>query len=962
MANTGSEKWAFAISAEKKWTAKARRDVRKIAETERSYERIFFITSRHARAKDRGRLEDELSQTYGIPVTIHDRTWIVDEVVEKDRLDLAFNFLGAGQAVPGGAKLGPNDYSRTQQLEDLEKEIQDPTAFHGMEMQLASEALVAAKLSRNLERARTETDGRFARAIDLAEKYGTYRQKLEANYEHIWTAFWWFNDIDFLLSHYDAFEARAIESDNAVDLEWLGNLHQLLVNCITHNHASIEDTKLWERVQRLEAKLQALADDPERPNNRLEARSGLLRIRLNNTMLKGELDALPSLWNDYAAIVDAARGLGEFNFQTLVEFIEVVGNVAGNDPAYNALIEKCAELVAERTSESEAALMYLNRAKKLDLDDNFDMIRWLGKAAVGLSKHEYSDELIEATQLLSLAYRSAGLLWAARASCAMATATMFIEGERTNHIPVALVPTMKLWAWISLELGHLPDFLHNIQLLNGFLAGLPLDDESKSRVQKDLQEFDIAIGSLLLNLDESELTQLTRLPDLLGGLGLHMARMALLYAMGHIEILRTDGSIPAEESDEDILDLMTQMKNQPVSQDAAIPLVLNAEGTQSLQTSILGMRVVVEFESSELISLAETILGVLETFFATAIEQRVAPHTEHYRVVLMLGDGFSEPEVESDPSEMKTIVRWPSSLAVTNYGKADEIRTALLVIAAHVLATGCSTSESEGLLERLFDNEAVLHRIAIIIASPNSYKRLFRQAFSRLSDWNEHNPEMYEIRDSRPIVPVTERKADPGEVGSSPNDSPPRSHKALGVRSVIDLQTWNKAVWRGCGFLHTGPDLPPIMLLLFEDEAAGRKIFERWRERFGEQDEADEIAISFIRELPEQSPHHYIAQITSRLPDETDPAHAKLVTSPIRSLMVTPPNSDNLDRFLAAYQRFGVYAIAPGIMPTKPDTPPEVEFDLAIQKRMLDVKNAAEVDENEAAAISLQMHERHTDR
>lgn len=957
LAKTGSEKWAFAISAEKKWTVKARSDVAKIVETERNYERIFFITSRHARAKDRARIEDELTKAYGIPVTIHDRTWIVDEVIEKERLDLAFNFLNVGQPVSDGTRLGPNDYSRTQQLEDIEKDIQNPAAFDGMEMQLASEALVAAKLSRNLERPRIETDGRFMRAVDLAEKYGTYRQKLEANYEQVWTAFWWFNDIDFLLSHYDAFEERVIESDNAVDLEWLGNLHQLLVNSVTHNHISIEDAKLWERAQRLERRLQALADDPERPNNRLEARSAILRVQLNRVMLRGQRDALPQIWDEYAEIVQAARGLGEFSFQTLIDFIEVAGRVAGNNPAYNNLVEKCAELVAERTSESEAALMYLSRAKKLDFDDNFDMIRWLGKAVVGLSKQEYSEELVEAAHLLSLAYRSAGLLWASRASCAMAMTTMFIEGDRTNEIPVKVVPAMKMWAWISLELWHLPDFLHNIQLLNGFLAGLPLDDASKERVSHDLQELDIAIGSLLLNLDESQLVHMVKLPDLLEGLNLHMARLALLYALGHLDVLRADGSIPPEESDEGILELMAQMKGQLVSQSVEVPPVLNAEGPQSLQTTILGMQVVVEIEGAELISVAEAILGVLEAFFATVIERRIAPHTEQYRIVLTADDDLDEPEVTSEPFDMTTIVKWPRNLPVSSFDRVGEVRTGLVVIAAHVLATGCATPDSDGLIEGLFDDEAVLHRIAMITAFPNSYNRLFHKPYSQLSDWDEHNPQSYELMKSRPIIADGELKTsgDVGDKDKGPDLTLPKNHKMFDVRSVIDQQTWDKAVWRGCGFLQTDPNLPPIMMLLFQDQAAGHKIFERWRQRFGEKDEAEEIAISFIRQLPEQNPHHYIAQITSRVPVDADKMNAKVLTSPIRSLEVTPSNSENLNRFLAAYQKFGVYAIAPGIMPTIPNRPPEVGFDLAIEKRELEVKNAVEVNANDAAAISLQI-------
>jgi hypothetical protein len=60
--------------------------------------------------------------------------------------------------------------SRDQQLDDIEKALADLQTFTGMEMQRVTEALVAAKLSRNLERPRAETDGRFARAIRLGDQ------------------------------------------------------------------------------------------------------------------------------------------------------------------------------------------------------------------------------------------------------------------------------------------------------------------------------------------------------------------------------------------------------------------------------------------------------------------------------------------------------------------------------------------------------------------------------------------------------------------------------------------------------------------------------------------------------------------------------------------------------------------------------------------------------------------------
>jgi hypothetical protein len=121
-------------------------------DTGRSYDRIICVTSRLARAKDRARIEDELSKKYGVSVTIHDRSWIMKEVIENDRKDIAFNYLGIGEAKSDPLRLGPTDYSRTQQLAAIEKSLDDPEAFRGMERHRVTEALVAAKLSGRAQR------------------------------------------------------------------------------------------------------------------------------------------------------------------------------------------------------------------------------------------------------------------------------------------------------------------------------------------------------------------------------------------------------------------------------------------------------------------------------------------------------------------------------------------------------------------------------------------------------------------------------------------------------------------------------------------------------------------------------------------------------------------------------------------------------------------------------------------
>ena len=52
-ANSGQERWAFAFSAKETWKQKARDDVKGLIKTDRAYDRIIFVTSRFAKAKDR---------------------------------------------------------------------------------------------------------------------------------------------------------------------------------------------------------------------------------------------------------------------------------------------------------------------------------------------------------------------------------------------------------------------------------------------------------------------------------------------------------------------------------------------------------------------------------------------------------------------------------------------------------------------------------------------------------------------------------------------------------------------------------------------------------------------------------------------------------------------------------------------------------------------------------------------
>lgn len=953
---SAQERWAFAFSAKKGWSDKVRSDVKGIVETERNYKRIIFVTSRFARDKDRARIEDELSKKYGVPITIHDRSWIVKEIIENDRKDIAYNYLNVGEANDAPLRLGPTDYSRAQQLTDIEKSIDDPKAFEGMEQQRVTESLLAAKLSRNMERPRTETDGRFFRAIRLAEADGTYRQKLEAKYEHIWTAFWWFDDFQFLKNSYEEVETLALKSDHAINLEFLCNLLQLFMNSIIHNHISREECQFNERISRLKEALEKITADKDRPNNVLEAQTSLLIIRMNQAKLDEKHDdEWTNIWNGFSAVLEKASGLGEFKADRLVQMVEIAGNIAGNDPAYNALVEKTADFVSKRKSEAEGALILLKRAQKLDFDNNFEMIRLLGKAAIGLTKKEYADHLIEALQLLMLAYRSAGLLWAARASCAFLAASLIMESEEDGELPVSFVPTMKIWAWTALELRHIPDFLFAIQLLIGTLATLPLTDDSKDKVSEDIRELDLALGSLFLNLNEISLRKIENMPDILEALELFMARSALLYTLGHADVLRADGSLPEAESDEDVNHVFSILASQPVAQNMQGHLVLNAEGAQTLSTTILGMSVEINVEgSTQSILIAEAVLGSLEAFFATAIEQRITPHTEKLQLNVIENSEVSEPSFKMNAMDMTGTITWPTNLPPSSFENQSAIHQFWTEVSGHVLATCCIIEDAEGFLKKLYVDEAVHHRMSMVALASTSYHRVAARSISQISNWQEAIRQSYELRSERPSLKHIPLPNDENETESkSDKPSMPKNHRAYSVKSVIDIHAWDQAQWRGTAYAQVSPYQPPYIAFLFENEEGGRKIFERWRERFGAQDENEEIYLSIIQQLPEQSEHHYCIQITSKLPETGSLKTNQVMTMASRSLTMTPDNGTNLEKFLKSYRNFGAFYMLPALLDDSGI--PELVFDLAILKHDITVKFADDVGEHDLESMALRI-------
>ena len=959
-ANSGRERWAFAFSAKQTWKQKIRDDVQGLICTGRHYDRIICVTSRFAKSKDLAQLEKEMSEQAGIPVTILDRTWIVSQVIDHGRKDIAFHYLGVGNEITDTAKLGPTDYSRLQQLQDIESELSDADSYRGIDQHRVIDALVAANLSRGLERPRIETDGRFARAIRLADKHGSVHQQIETRYEQIRTAYWWFDDFAFLNNEYTKVEQLAEHAGHARTLGFLLDLGQFLFSSVTHGHLDRDACQLDSRIGRIVELLRAMAADGERPNNQLEAEVALHQIEMNQAWMEGDRKALSRVWRGLSDILDRAAGLGEFDADRFSKLIEVAEGIAEDDPAYSALIDKLADFVAARTGEAQGALVLLRRAEKLNLRRHFEMIRLLSKAAMHLTKKEHSTELADALCLLTIAYRSAGLLWAARATCVFALCTMIIDAENGERLPLRFAVVAKVWATLSLDLHHFPDFVVAMGLVKGATETFPFTEEDRVKFRRAAQDFEMIAGSQILNLSDAELARWTDWPDVFEHNQLIVPRTALLYALGYESVLRADGSIPSVETDEDVKAMLSILASQPAgAQGTPTGPILNArENKQVFSTTLLGMRVEVRTPGTDhAILAAELIVGSLEAFFATTIEHRVRPHIEEFAIDIVEDTAADQPRFAVDLDRMTGTLTWPSALPPTRFSDRALIRGLWIGIAAKLLDATCIIANSD-MIASLAEGERVFDRMALVTTSPNSYHRITGRYLTRQADLADCEVASYQPRLSRPVIEridlaamaAAKSRRSPEELRAP--EPAAESHRNLGIRSVIDVHLWDKARWRGAGFAPNEPGYPPFLALIFEDEAAATKIFERWRDRFGPYDEKDCIRLSVIRRLSDKDPFHYSIQLSANaLPGELEASQNIGVMT--RSMVVEPKSNDNLENFLGIYRRYGAYYLIPAIWHEGLEEPRFLTH-VPVLKRQLNVLDAVAVTDEQVEWVAFE--------
>lgn len=201
-----------------------------------------------------------------------------------------------------------------------------------------------------------------------------------------------------------------------------------------------------------------------------------------------------------------------------------------------------------------------------------------------------------------------------------------------------------------------------------------------------------------------------------------MPRTALLYALGYEDVLRVDGSIPGQESDEDVGRMLSMLASQPVGAvKTATGPIRNAPGEpQSLSTKLIGMELIVKTSGSDHALLAaEAIVGSLEAFFATSIEKRIMPHTERFVIEVTEDANVSDPAFTVDLDTMTGTLVWPADMPPAKISAQDVIRGLWIDVAAQVLGAAFFIPDSKRMIEEMTRGERVFERMCSSPARPS---------------------------------------------------------------------------------------------------------------------------------------------------------------------------------------------------------------------------------------------------
>jgi hypothetical protein len=399
------------------------------------------------------------------------------------------------------------------------------------------------------------------------------------------------------------------------------------------------------------------------------------------------------------------------------------------------------------------------------------------------------------------------------------------------------------------------------------------------------------------------------------------------------------------------------------------PINLLSDKYSSLKTVVMGCEIEVSFPNrTPFLELAETILSGLESILATVIVDHIAI-TEKKLVVEISADDDDEislgHEVNDAGRDLVFEVLCSSfSNRKLNVEGQEAIQKWLQGFLIDVFARVAQMSDYSTTMETMFAEDLVLQRAVPFSSCFTALCNVFGD------DASGSIAEIFEMPKQRDFPLIRKEKWDaefPKDTGKTtridrlvpgkgiPNtdkfDPERTKHRDYKHQGLINVRLWNKAAWSGVMFM-SAEGVPPVLGVLFRNEAAAENIFEELVETVGENDLKSRLRVTIIRGTSQQNPHTYRVQFSENF-EASENAKIMMVS---RIHTMEPTSSANLDRFLAAYEEAGGYLLTFAVMDPKKSAPssPTWKKGSFLRIRELNVISAWQVGPNTIEAVAIQ--------
>ena len=529
------ENWAFAMSVQKTWKAKLKNDLKSIISKPRTYTKVYFISSRFIRDKERAEEEDKWSQEYDIDVRILDRNWLVTSVIENELFEIVATTLDLNMVPKDYKVIGNLDQQKMDYLDQLDQDIRNPDRYGINKSQLVEDCLSSAVTCSHLEKNIHEVRGRFDHAIDLSKKYNLNYLEIRSIYKKAWTECTIYDQYEQFDLLYDIYEDKV--KNNYTCFEDIANLCNLFLLYQTQVALdNITNDRRAEKKAELIRLMEKFTHEMSNPNAAFRAKLDILFIKLLSSLWEQSEINKEELFKEMASILSEAKGLLEFPWMKYKDLLFEFSEPFEGMQEFEELLDLLTEIESQRVGESSAGMSYFNRARtKLKNGKDYDAIILLGKAQGKLYKLEDQEIHCETLTYLGLAYSNVGLYWASRIALLAAiwpSKKNLTEGYDSYD---ASFLACGLLLEIEAKEGKLSRVFLCTILYHQLFDALTEKDEYEEGFNKILLKVDIILLASILQLEFHQYSKLSKYSAIMGHLGYLLSSESVIYLLGHLQ-------------------------------------------------------------------------------------------------------------------------------------------------------------------------------------------------------------------------------------------------------------------------------------------------------------------------------------------------------------------------------------------------------------------------------------------